>query len=226
MKIGFYGHSNCAYLSKDSFLNLFAEQLNAEIVNTGARQGSEERILYELKKTKKLDLAVIFHSYPSYLFLPGSDRDFDLKSVVNRHAEQVWKSSEIAQMVTRWEYHQEHHTKFIAKFKTVENFVSVLNSFKDYLHDPDLQMNRYYGALVQINQYLETNQIPVIHIVEDNYLPNWIKFTSGIVDSSILSIIKEHSLTRNDPWSPNGITITGNLLVVDRLTELYAACSR
>ena len=94
MKIGFYGHSDCAYLSNDSFLNIVANALDATIVNIGVRQGSEERILYELKKTRSLDVAIIFHSSPSYLFLPGCDRDFDLKSIES-HASHIWQTSEI-----------------------------------------------------------------------------------------------------------------------------------
>ena len=129
MKIGFYGHSNCAYLSKDSFLNLFAEHLNAEIVNTGARQGSEERILYELKKTRSLDLAIIFHSSPSYLFLPGCDRDFDLKSI-EAHASYIWQTEEIQQIKTSWEWHTEQHEKFVKKFKDLDNFINVITNYK------------------------------------------------------------------------------------------------
>jgi hypothetical protein len=226
MKIGFYGHSNCAYLSNDSFLNLFAEQLNAEIVNTGARQGSEERILYELKKTKQLDLAVIFHSYPNYLFLPGCDRDFDVKSVVNNHANHIWKSVEVEKIISGWEHHLTHHTKFIKKFQTVDNFVNVLKSYKDYLYDPDLQVNRFYGALIQIDQYLTTKNILTIHIVEQGYLPKWFKFSSGIEDSSIIEIAKKTKLEKTDSWCANGITKEGNILVAKRLSEIYAACSR
>ena len=225
MKIGFYGHSNCAYLSEESFLDIVAGKLNAQIVNTGVRQGSEERILYELKKTKKIDLAIIFHSYPNYLFLPGCDRDFDLKSILRRHAENVWESFEISQIKTGWDFHLKHHKKFIEKFKDLENFVSILSSYKDYLYDPDLQLNRFYGSVIQINQYLKTKDITAIHIVEENYFPQWIEM-HGLVDSSVLKIIDETRLTKDDQWSANGITIQGNNLVAERLVELYAASSR
>lgn len=226
MKIGYYGHSNCAYRSEESFLDIFAEKIKAEIVNTGVRQGSEERILYELKKTKKVDLAIIFHSYPNYLFLPGSDRDFDLKSIINRHAEHIWDSFEIAKISSGWEFHLEHHKKFTDKFQTLENFVDVLNSYKEYLYDPDLHLNRYYGALIQIDQYLKSKNILSVHIVEKDYLPNWFRFMSGVVDSSILEIISNTRLTENDKWCANGITADGNRLVADQLYKIYAACSR
>lgn len=226
MKIGFYGHSNCAYRSKESFLDIFAEKVNGEIVNTGVRQGSEERILYELKKTKQLDLAVIFHSYPSYLFLPGSDRDFDVKGVMQAHAAHIWKSTEIKKIETGWEFHLEHHKKFIQKFKTLENFILVLTNYKEYLYDPDLQLNRFYGALIQVDQYLQSKSIKSIHIVNKAQLPNWVTFNSGIENNSILEIIKLHALSENDKWCANGITAEGNVKVADKLFELYAACSR
>ena len=226
MKIGFYGHSYCAFKSEESFLNIFAKKINAEILNTGVRQGSEERILYELKKTKNLDLAIIFHSYPSYLFLPGSDRDFDLKGVINRHAENIWQSFEIEKISSGWDYHLENHKQFIDKFKNLENFVIALNNYKEYFYDPDLQLNRFYGSLIQIDQYLKNKNLLSIHIVEKNYLPNWFKFTSGIEDNSILDIITDNKLSENDEWCANGITPIGNKKVADRLYEIYAACSR
>ena len=69
MNIAFYGHSGCAAPNHpESWLNLLCTKLNFKMTNYGSLQGSEERILYELKKTRKLDLAIIFHSYYSYTF--------------------------------------------------------------------------------------------------------------------------------------------------------------
>jgi hypothetical protein len=219
MKIGFYGHSNCAYLSDDSFLNILAKSLDASIVNTGTRQGSEERILYELKKTKNLDLAIIFHSSPSYLFLPGCDRDFDLKSI-EAHASHIWQTAEIQQMTTSWEWHAEQHAKFVAKFKDVTTFTHVITNYKEYLHDPDLNMNRFYGALAQIDQYVTYKKIKTIHIVKPGYLPVWFNFTSGIVDTNVTQIIHTHTLSKKDVWCANGISLAGNLLVAEHLKQL------
>ena len=50
MNIGFYGHSNCAYSSPDSFLDIVANRLGANLVSKGVKQGSQERILFDLKK--------------------------------------------------------------------------------------------------------------------------------------------------------------------------------
>ena len=103
--IGFYGHSNCAYRSPDSFIDMIATHYSADIVNLGVRQGSEDRILFELKKTKKLDLAIIFHSEPQYIFLPGCDRDIGLNQVDEQRAEYLFKD---------WDsnFNKTHHKKF------------------------------------------------------------------------------------------------------------------
>lgn len=79
MKIGFYGHSTCAYRGATSFLDLVANHLGAEIINTGCRMGSEERALLELKKTKP-DLAIVFHSQSRLIYAPNRDYDFDASS--------------------------------------------------------------------------------------------------------------------------------------------------
>ena len=53
MNIGFYGHSVCSSISHpQSWVNTLTKKLKANIVNKGTLQGSVERILFELKKTK------------------------------------------------------------------------------------------------------------------------------------------------------------------------------
>lgn len=79
MKLGFYGHSTCAYRSNESFIDLVRTTLDAEIVNVGVRMGSEERSLLDLKKTKP-DIAVVFHSQSRLIYSPNRDYDFDASS--------------------------------------------------------------------------------------------------------------------------------------------------
>lgn len=79
MKIGFYGHSTCAYRSSESFIDLIGTTLGADIVNVGVRMGSEERSLLDLKKTKP-DIAVVFHSQSRLIYSPNRDYDFDASS--------------------------------------------------------------------------------------------------------------------------------------------------
>lgn len=212
MNVGFYGHSNCAYRSKDSHIDIFAERFNANIVNIGVRQGSEERILFELKKTKNLDLAIIFHSEPQYLFLPGCDRDFGLNNV---------NELRIDYLFNQWnnQFFQEHHKNFLLKFKDAETFHKIISYYKEYLYHPDLQMNRFYGSLIQIDQYITSKKISCIHVINPTVIPRWFKFSSGLIDSEIFNIINKNKL-KSGEWFVNCVNREGNLLIADRLTGL------
>lgn len=209
--IGFYGHSNCAYRSPESFLDIVAENLRARIVNIGTRQGSEERILFELKKTQSLNLAIIFHSEPQYLFLPDCDRDIGLNNVYE---------TRIQYLFDEWNrnFFQTHHKKFVDRFEKPEVFYQLMQDYKKFLYHPDLQNNRFYGSLIQIDQYLTAKRIPVIHIANKS-IPAWFSFTSGIVNTSVNEILKEHKVPL-DQWEANGLTKEGNQLVAKQLTEL------
>ena len=83
MNIGFYGHSAASwYGDPNSFIDQVQKKLNSNIVNVGVPQGSEERVLFDLKKTKKIDVAVIFHQCgPRYMFLPNCNRDITMDTV-------------------------------------------------------------------------------------------------------------------------------------------------
>jgi hypothetical protein len=205
MNIGFYGHSNCAYRAEDSLIDIVAGMFSANIVNTGVRQGSEERILLELKKTKNLDLAIIFHSEPQYMFLVDCDRDIGLNSISDARADYLFNK-----------FADEHHKKFVNKFKNSDTFIQSINAYKEFFYNPDLQLNRFYGALIQIDQYLKVKNIPAIHVVMEKTIPTWFNFTSGIVDTKIMHLTKLH-LPPKGEWSPNCITKEGNALIADIL---------
>ncbi len=210
--VGFYGNSDCAYRGDNSYIDLFALKHKLEIVNTGVKQGSEERILYELKKTPELDLAVIFHSEPQYLFLPGCDRDIGLNHLREHRAQYLFENWDI-------DFNRTHNSKFLEKFGTPQRFMDAISTYKEFYYTPDLQMNRFTGALIQIDQYCTAKNIAVIHIW-NNAIPNWFKFSSGIINKDdILDIFKQHKIEMGT-FNPNGITDVGNELVCERLTEL------
>lgn len=211
-RIGFFGHSNCAYRAEGSFIDLFSNYFNASIENIGVRQGSEERILFELKKTHDLDLAIIFHSEPQYIFLPGCDRDIGINNINEHRAEYLFKD---------WDskFNQQHHAKFLNKFKNQETFLKAIDYLKTYFYHPDIQMNRFFGSLIQIDQYLTQKNIPCIHVVTYKTIPVWFNFTSGVVDKKIMEIVKENPLQKGE-WFANCITATGNKLIFERLKEL------
>jgi hypothetical protein len=214
MKIGFYGHSNCAFRSQDSFIDIIAKNLNAEIVNTGVRQGSEERILFELKKSKDLDLAIIFHSRPSFLFLPNCKRDMalGLGKINQSRLKYLLEEKQIPE-----EFQTSNNTSLKSEFKDLEYLKNVLESYQAHFYNPILVMNRYYGALLQIDRYLEDKKIPCIHVLEkETVTPNWFTFKSGIVDFSIMEIVTENPVNYGD-FFVNLITKEGNLKVADKL---------
>lgn len=214
MNIGFYGHSNCAYRSPESFLDLVALNYNAKIINTGVKQGSEERILFELKKSKDLNLAIIFHCLPKFLFLPGCDRDINVHDIERKRAEQLFSNDHLDH-----EFTQKNNPKFKAVFGNNETFFNAINTFKDYFYHPDLIMNRYYGSLIQIDQYLNNKNISVIHIIDRAHpLPPWFNFTNGIVDFTIMDIVKLHKST--NPFFVNCTSKEGNKLIADQLINI------
>ncbi len=208
--VGFYGHSDVAYRHPNSHIDLFESRTKLKVKNIGARQASEERILYELKKNTA-DIAIVFHSEPQYLFLPGSDRDVGLNKVNEHRAEYLFK---------HWnsDAYIKFHSKFLDKFKNPETFMQVLKIHKEFLHDQDLQMNRFTGAIMQIDHFCLTKQIPVIHVLY-RYIPNWIKISSGVVDHEIARLVEQHRPQDNTPM-PNRLTPMGNQLVCDRLIQL------
>ena len=211
-RIGFFGHSNCAYRSSESLVDLLANFLESDIVNIGVRQGSEERILYELKKTKDLDLAVIFHSEPQYIFLPGCDRDVGINNVNEFRAEYMFKD---------WttDFSKQHHAKFLEKFKNSELFVNAVSILREYFYHPDLQMNRFIGSLLQIDHYVQAKNIPVIHVIKEQILPQWFKFSSGVVDFEIMKLVDSNAVPRGK-WFVNCVTAQGNELIFKKLKEL------
>jgi len=213
MNIGFYGHSNCAYRSPDSFLDLVATHYNGKIVNKGCKQGSEERILFELKKTKHLDVAVIFHCHHNALFIPDSDRDVHAIDVTYDRANNLFHTTHLDT-----EFEKENSPKFINLFKNDDNLLNVIDIYKNYLYHQDLELNRYYGALMQIDQYLTYKKNKAIHVIDKRCaIPLWFKF-NGYVDESIMQI-SEQEVAKN-PFFANCISKHGNKLIADKIIEI------
>jgi len=76
MKIEFFGSSiigsNTFQPEKPkSFYDLILDHFNATSLNFMIAQCSEERILYNLKKTSEIDIAIIFHSTPQFIYFPN-----------------------------------------------------------------------------------------------------------------------------------------------------------
>lgn len=199
MNIGFYGHSS-SIRDVDNNVNVYIDKIvehyNGVLVHEGVPQGSEERILFDLKKTKKLDLAIIVHSLHRYLFLPGCKRDIDIKHLSEKRFQYVWnKSMDNFDVLSAVGTEYFNYGGIDKVFGNEETFITTLLSYKQYLHHPDLMMNRYLGAVHQIDQYLYTKQIPCVHIHGSTQFPSWVKFQSGI---SLPTVANMFNLPKED----------------------------
>ena len=283
MDIGLFGHSIANWGNKESwhYITKLQDHFEANIVNSGCPMCSEERILFQLKKLKKIDLAIIFHADPLVTFIPSWNRDvhtfgrevlekkFKLKQ--DSKLEEIKKGMEMTNFITLWCSHnnipitdefikQRFDSMFNLDFnlpvisvlsaiakeqntnpeimldinieqtlrKLIEPYLNQNTFFKElvdalvlnkkYLYHPDLQQSRYYGALLQVDQYLSYKQIPTIHCLgKDYWYPSWFNFTSGIVDKE-LATFQEGKTSESSVKSPEG-----NAVMFEKLLELISA---
>jgi len=218
LNIGFYGHSTSCWAGSEnniSFIDQIKEKFNANIVNIGVPQGSEERILFDLKKTKELDIAIIFHSNPKFIFLPGCLRDISISNVPGRKAQYLWSENH-SQPISQDKHEQEFFSYGQIKevFKTTEEYVNAMTCYKEYFYHPDLITNRYYAAMSSIDNYLMNKKIKSYHIIQPNYLQAhpWATIKSGYVDN-------ETAFIPSTPGFPNNLSIENNIKVASILSN-------
>lgn len=220
MKIGFYGHSAACWAGYPvngqlSFIDMICEHYQATLVNKGVPQGSQERILFQIKKTKEIDIAIVFHSQPSLIFLPSCQRDLTLQEI-NDKAFYLWR--EVSESSTDFAKAKEQYFSYGGikeTFEDIKIFINTMSLYKKFLYHPDLNNNRYLGALVQTDQYITAKKIPCIHVIIQNQIPTWFKFTSGILSYDIPEIIKQYYDLR---W-PNNINAEGQQVLSNNLIE-------
>jgi hypothetical protein len=222
MNIGFYGHSAASwYGNSHSFIDQIANQLNCKIVNIGVPQGSEERILFDLKKTKKLDIAIIFHQHgPKYMFLPKCNRDITIDTIPESKSVVLWSENDEKQ-ATPETFKDEFFTygKIKEVFGTTETFVECINYYKKYMYHPDLQRNRFESATLMVDTYCLSQVPKVIHISDypyDKAMP-WFGFKSGIIASEVAELANTYYDSHSNP---NNISDEGNVLIANRLVEI------
>ena len=219
MKIEFFGSSiigsNTFQIEKPkSFYDLILDHFNATSLNYMIAQCSEERILYNLKKTSEIDVAIIFHSTPQFIYFPNFTRDF---MVMQDHEIDDWDN-------------RQHFLDYVDAFKQnkrdiVTNFsvptepidASIIKDFMKLHFNRDVNRNRFHGALSLIDEYVYSKKIPTIHVIND-HIPGWFTFKSGIIDEDICEIEKEYSVSFNK--SVNGISEEGNNLIFNKLIGL------
>ena len=216
MNFGFYGDSKACWAKNPihgtiSFIDKICKHFKSNLVNVGVPQGSEERALTELKSTKKVDVAFIFHSRSSRFYIPQANRDIDIRDFnsffADTKAKYIWENQKKIQD----EFFDYGGIK--EKFVSLEDFINTLSLYKKYLHDPDVHQNRWYGALIQIDQFLTSKKIPAIHVIRKDLLPPWFKFNSGIVSYSIDELFDEH----HKIGLPNNVSIEGQDIIANAL---------
>ena len=170
---------------------------------------SEERILYNLKKTKEIDVAIIIHSQPVFWFFFLDKRDLRVMNEAD-----LTDFFNVTAKNRRGSFTSLYNDELPLSLREVKKIVKFQ---QDYMLSPDLIRNRYLGALIQIDQYCTAKKIPVIHCVKPEEIPNWFKFSSGIVDTDLKKIATEHFAGYN--ISVNSISDDGNRIIADKLEE-------
>lgn len=207
MHIGFFGHSMCVKYPEnivtswtDHIINHFSP---SKVTHHGYIQCSEERILYNLKRTQKINLCIIFHSYPKYYFIPSMTRDIayteDNEILKIKFDEYFFENSKIDR----------------------NEFLKSLETYNKFYYNKENNLNRYYGALIQIDQFLLRKKIPVVHCLtsDSTCYPDWFTFKSGICDTEISKI----QITHREPnhlISGNNVTKKGNKIIFKKLLPL------
>ena len=189
MNIEFFGPSIIAS-GKDNqkfytFYDLILSSFNASSLNTQIPLCSEERILYNLKKTTNIDIALIFHTQPQFIYFSNFTRDhvfYNEKEILNQ-----LKISSLEFVEEFKQNKKDHVNPWTLTSLQIENNRSLdfLTDFMDLYFNRDVNLNRFHGALNLINDYLFNRKIPVIHFVSNkSYIPSWFKFKSGIIDET------------------------------------------
>ena len=239
MNIGIYGNSICEWnrVQDFSFIKKLEDFYSANIIHTGTTMCSEERILFDLKKTKNLDLAIIFHAKARWIYIPSWHRDIeslDRYTIIKKiHSfpgysegytfdNNEGESSILA--TRRWYQDCIGETKFKDSKLSPEELLEALLLNKKYMFSFELQCNRFCGALVQIDQYLNFKQIPVVHCLsEKEFHPEWFNFSSGVVNHNITEIRKIPEYKSGFDLSCNGVNAAGNDLIFNQLVPLIDA---
>jgi hypothetical protein len=228
LHIAAFGHS-IALRGKSShtvkpWINILADKPNLKIVNSGVILCSIERILWQLKQHKRIDLAILFYGDPSFYFTPNfPNRDFKYFSEE--------KFDDKASTFTGMDQVQDQlHESFLkGTHINKEEFLAALKVYNKWFFDHTLQRNRATGAIMQIDQYLKHRQIPAIHCPSKrdwNFLPPWFEFQTGIVDYSIPEFQYNHYRENDGLVSPNHINQEGNEIIAEKILSMMPEAFR
>lgn len=230
MYIQFFGHSITNTREKfpiKTFADLIIEKYHAtsQVHSRGVAMCSEERILYDLKKTKKIDVAIIFHSIEDFCFYLPDARDYNILN-----SNELEEKFAVEDYVIRPGKNKDHAIENCElEHFSGEEIKQIVSINQKFLISRDLLKNRYYGALIQIDQYCTARKIPVIHCpISEASIPSWFKFTSGIVDYELNKFGSKFKKTESGYLNPyylgyhksdNSIDEEGNIIIANKLSE-------
>ena len=155
MKIGIFGDSSAVWRpSQDWGYQSYCEQVNQHFVEDtinwyGANTGSLSRTIANLQKHKHLDLYIIFHSAPDYIYSPGWRRDFPLDEIKLAVKDQ--------QALEAFKEQLRRHSPY-----THQDIKSELNSWLNIWNNDKLVQLTFVANLLLLNNLIQGKT--VIHI--------------------------------------------------------------
>lgn len=178
---------------------------------------SEERILFRLKKSQPFDVAIIMHGDPGFIFCPTFHQDIHKRKEMDL-AKCSQKSYGYYPGSLKDEK-QAHDSEMIDL--TLEETRQAIEIYQKYFFTPETNRNRFYGALIQIEQYLKFKNIPVIHCPQHQHdIPKWFTFNSGPVLYDIAPMQHDsspYSCSYNK--SANAVNEEGNEIIFNKIAE-------
>lgn len=223
MDIQFFGSSVCITSdNQETFIDMVCNHYGIDVKGstskfyTGVPKCSEERILFYLKKIDKPDVAVIFHAHPNNVFFPSWFRDLWNASIERNQLDHWSKTNLQLQMIVDLRYMTSMNSVAIDDDYYWHNMERSSINYQEFFNH-DLQRNRFYGALIQIDQYVKAKGIHAIHLPYPKTIPSWFEFTSGVVDHELGSF--QHKVEHNCSYreTPNAVNPDSNRVMADKL---------
>jgi hypothetical protein len=159
MKIGIFGDSSAVWRPNQDWGWLsYCEQVNQHFSDDtinwyGANTGSLPRTIANLHKHKHLDLYIIFHSAPDYIYFPGWRRDFPLDEIKN--------TVKNPQALEALKEQLRRHSPF-----NYDNIKSELQFWLNVCRDEKLLQLNFVANLLLVNKMIQGKT--VIHVPRSN----------------------------------------------------------
>lgn len=169
MKIGIFGDSSAVWRPNQgwgylSYCELVNNHFSSDTLNWyGANTGSLPRTIANIKRYKHLDLYIIFHSKPDYIYSPGWGRDFPL--------EEIKQAVKNTQALNHFKQQLQNHSPH-----EHSDLKSELRFWLNTWHDEKLLQLNFVANLLLLNEMLQGKN--VLNIPRSNVEKQLIKVGS------------------------------------------------